>query len=365
MKSCRSRSRVVAIERVMPSRHVRLGLTPPHPPFGHLLPASGEKGNHQTRCPSPRLWGEGGAQRRVRGRASSPSASAHCAVQSLPMTLMSSLSRTPAKLVQRAEGFANQRSRPGRLGLTRRIRSLVSFCFLCALLLATTAHAEDAVVIGGSVDRSREGNGGGASVDWIRSRANGNVTAGATFLALQGARWAYASVGGMHRLDARTMITAGANLGGGEDDSGDFRYIVLRAGVTRELSAKRLYGEGEWLQTDVARRQNGIARIGATFLPAPPFTLRGSLFQSIAGDDDTTLVTVRGDYDFGRITAIAGFSAGRATPALLQQAGGEPTRVREAFAGIIVNDLTFVVLSGDERQRVSLSWRVPVAGGTR
>ena len=41
----------------------------PHPAFGHLLPASGEKGSRRLRpeCPSPRLRGEGGAKRRVRG----------------------------------------------------------------------------------------------------------------------------------------------------------------------------------------------------------------------------------------------------------------------------------------------------------
>jgi cytochrome c-type biogenesis protein CcmH len=40
----------------------------PHPAFGHLLPARGEKGDTgTTRSPSPRLRGEGGATRRVRG----------------------------------------------------------------------------------------------------------------------------------------------------------------------------------------------------------------------------------------------------------------------------------------------------------
>jgi hypothetical protein len=41
----------------------------PHPAFGHLLPASGEKGDGGG-GPSPRLRGEGGAKRRVRGVAS-------------------------------------------------------------------------------------------------------------------------------------------------------------------------------------------------------------------------------------------------------------------------------------------------------
>ena len=55
------------------------------------------------------------------------------AVLMLPMTLMSSLSRRPAKLVQRAEGFANQRSRPGRLRMT--CAATVAF------LVAFSAHA--------------------------------------------------------------------------------------------------------------------------------------------------------------------------------------------------------------------------------
>src|SRR5438046_2334189 len=42
----------------------------PHPPFGHLLPASGEKGNkisYSPCCPSPRVSGERVAEGRVRG----------------------------------------------------------------------------------------------------------------------------------------------------------------------------------------------------------------------------------------------------------------------------------------------------------
>src|SRR5437764_10458343 len=31
----------------------------PHPPFGHVLPARGEKGNNACRLPSPRLAGRG------------------------------------------------------------------------------------------------------------------------------------------------------------------------------------------------------------------------------------------------------------------------------------------------------------------
>jgi hypothetical protein len=39
----------------------------PHPPYGHLLPASGEKGNFWGGCPSPRDSGERVAEGRVRG----------------------------------------------------------------------------------------------------------------------------------------------------------------------------------------------------------------------------------------------------------------------------------------------------------
>ena len=227
------------------------------------------------------------------------------------------------------------------------------------LLLSTNARAQDAIVAGVNADRLDQGSGGGASVLWIRPRGGHTLTAGAAFFSLADSRWAYATVGGMRRVGARTTFDAEANLGRGEDDTGDFRYLLVRGGVTREVLPTRLYGEAEWLQTDVARRQNGIARIGATWLPLPPLTLRGSLYQSIAGDDDTTLVTMRGDYDLRRVIVIAGFSAGRATPVLLQQSGGE-IRVREAFAGVALRGWTVVATAGEERQRLSVSWRVPV-----
>jgi hypothetical protein len=193
--------------------------------------------------------------------------------------------------------------------------------FLLALFLASAAHAQDAIVIGASVDRLDDGNGGSAPVLWIHLRGENTLTAGGAFFSLADARWAYATLGAMRCFNERTIVNAEANLGRGDDDGGDFRHLLLRTGVTRELLPKRLYGEGEWLQADVAQRQNGIARIGATYLPQPPLTLRGSLYQSVAGDDDTTLVTLRGDYDLGGMIAIGGFSAGRATPVLLSATG--------------------------------------------
>lgn len=229
-----------------------------------------------------------------------------------------------------------------------------------ALLLAAAAHAQDAVVIGVNVDRLDDDNGGGASVLWIHPRGANTLTAGGAFFSLGDARWAYATLGAMRRVNERTVVTAEGNVGRGDDEGGDFRYLLVRAGVTRELLATRLYGEGEFLQADVARRQNTIARIGATYLPRPPLTLRGSLYQSIAGDDDTTLVSVRGDYDLSRMIVIAGFSAGRATPVLLQQSVTGETDVREAFAGIAMRGWTIIATVGEERQRLSVSWRVPV-----
>jgi len=228
------------------------------------------------------------------------------------------------------------------------------------LLLSTTADAQDAIVFGANADRLDAGSGGGASVLWIHPRGDNTLTAGVALFSLADSRWTYATVGGMRRVSARTTLNAEANLGRGEDDTGDFRYLLVRGGVTRELVAKRLYGEGEWLQTDVARRQNGIARIGATWLPLPPLALRGSLYQSIAGDDDTTLVTMRGDYDLRRLTVIVGFSGGRATPVLLQQSGSAETRVREAFAGVALRGWTVIATVGENRQRLSVSWRVPL-----
>jgi hypothetical protein len=232
--------------------------------------------------------------------------------------------------------------------------------FLFALFLAAAAQAQDAVVLGASADRLDAGSGGSASVLWIHPRGANTLTAGGAFFSLADARWAYATFGGMRRVSDRTIVTAEGNLGRGEDDGGDFRYVLVRAGVTRELLPKRLYGEAEWLQADVARRRNGIARLGATWLPHPRLALRGSLYQSITGDDDTTLATVRGDYDLGRLIAIAGFSAGHATPVLLQQSSGDRTRVREAFAGVALRGWTVIATVGEDRQRVSVSWRLPV-----
>lgn len=230
---------------------------------------------------------------------------------------------------------------------------------LVLLLVAASASAQDAIVIAVNADHLRDGNGGGASALWIHPRGGNTLTAGAAFFALSDTRWAYATLGGALRASARTTLNAEANVGRG-DDGGDFRYLLVRGGATHELVAKRLYAEAEWLQADVARRQNGIARIGATYLPRPPLTLRGSAYQSLSGDDDTTLVTIRGDYDLGRGIVMAGLSAGRAAPVLLQQSGSVETRVREAFAGIAIGGWTIVATVGEDRQRLSVSRRIQV-----
>jgi hypothetical protein len=238
---------------------------------------------------------------------------------------------------------------------------VLAFAFLAALLLLPICvHAQDTLVLGASADHLDHGNCGSASVLWIRPRGANTLTAGGAFFTLANARWAYATLGAMRRVNERTIVNAEANLGRGDDDGGDFRYVLLRAGVTRELLAKRLYGEAEWLQADVARRHNGIVRIGAAYLPYPPLTLRGSLYQSIAGDDDTTLVSLRGDYDLGRMIIIGGFSAGRGAPVLLQQSIADETRVREAFGGVAIHGWTVIATAGEERQRLSVSWRVSV-----
>jgi hypothetical protein len=234
----------------------------------------------------------------------------------------------------------------------------VALCVSALLLLALPLRAQDAIVVAANADRLRDATGGGASAVWIHPRGADTFFAGATFLSLADTRWAYATLGGTRRITPRTMLDAEANLGGGNDDGGGFGYVVLRGGVTRELLAKRLYGEAEWLQTDVARRQEGIARAGATWIANPRLTLRASLYQSLAGDTETTLGTLRGDYTFGRVTAIGGLSAGTANPALSQQPVDH--HVREAFGGVTVERWTILLTVGEERQRLTVTRRIAV-----
>ncbi|HYO78182.1 MAG TPA: hypothetical protein VE010_17105 [Thermoanaerobaculia bacterium] len=241
--------------------------------------------------------------------------------------------------------------------------------FLLALFfIVATAQAQDALVVSADVNRLRDGSGGGISALWIHPRGNDTFIAGATFLTLPQTRWAYATLGDTRRLSAGMSVNVEANLGSGNDARGDFQYILLRGGVTRELVPRMLYGEAEWLQSDVARQQDGIARIGATWLPREPLTLRASLYQSIFGDSDTTLGTIRTDYDLGRLTASAGATAGTAVPSLLQQPGTQPSRVRELFGGVAFDNAgrrwtviaSTLAVAGERRHRVSVSWRVPL-----
>ncbi|MDQ3280421.1 MAG: hypothetical protein M3Q69_03310 [Acidobacteriota bacterium] len=287
----------------------------------------------------------------------------------------------------------------------------LAIALLLAMLCVPAARAQDAIVIGANVDRIAGGEGGGASVMWIHARnpcspqgpspgasrhplpASGarvdarqvallpalrgegargadegptchadTFLAGATFLSLPGTRWGYATIGIVHPANARTTFTADANLGSGSDREGSFPYVLVRGGITRQL-AQRAYAEAEWLQVNVARQQDGIARIGATFIAQPRLTLRASLFESIFGDNDVSLGTVRADYDLARVTLIGGFSAGRSVPALLQQSD-DIGRVREAFGGVAFDAAsqrwTLLVTSREDHQRLSVTCRVPL-----
>ena len=248
-------------------------------------------------------------------------------------------------------------------------RTALSFAAAFLLLLGVEARAQDAVVVAANVDRVADGSGGGATVLWIHPRGTDDtVVAGATFMSLVGTRWFYGTVGATRRISERMLANGEANLGRGEGDAGGFRYLLLRGGVTHEAIAKQLYVEAEWLQSDVARQQDGIARIGATFMADARLTLRGSVYQSLFGDNDVTLATLRADYDLGRFSAIVGLSGGTAAPFLLQQPGSDETRVREAFGGVVVDRWTVVLSTlssgGEGRRRLSVSWRLPLLVGS-
>jgi hypothetical protein len=237
------------------------------------------------------------------------------------------------------------------------------------VLVAAAAHAQDALVAGADFDRLRDGTGGGASLFWIAPRAAHTFIGGATLLSLPGARWAFATAGDNYRRSATTTFNAQADLGHGSDDRGAFNYVLLRAGVTQELLPRTLFGEAEWLQADIARQQDGILRVGGTWLPRPTLTIRGSWYESFFGDGGTSLGTLRADYDLGRVTAIAGVAHGTATPALLQQAG-TASAIREAFGGVAFGAAqqrwtviaTTLSSNGVRRQRLSVSCRLPLPG---
>lgn len=240
---------------------------------------------------------------------------------------------------------------------------------LLASLADTTARAQDALVVAAHAERLRDGNGGGVSALWIHPRANDTFVAGASFLSLPDTRWAYATFGDRRKLSPRIAINAEANLGGGNDDRGGFRYVLLRGGITREVIAGRLFAEAEWLQADVARQQDGIVRAGGAWTPRETVTIRGSLYQSIFGDSDTSLGTLRGDFTLTRLTIIAGATAGTATPALLQTIDTGSGRVREAFGGVTFDAAerrwtliaATLTAGGERRHRLSVSCRLPLA----
>jgi hypothetical protein len=250
----------------------------------------------------------------------------------------------------------------------KRMRS--ALCAFALLIVANAASAQDALVVGAHLDRNEDGTGGGASILWIHPRGNDTFVAGASLLSLPGTRWAFVTLGDMRKVNTLTTLNAEANLGAGSDDRGRFQYILLRGGITRELLAKRLWGEAEWLQADVARQQDGILRIGGTWVPATPLTLRASLYESLFGDSDTSLATMRADYDFGRVTAIAGTTAGTAIPALLQQAGTSSSRVRDIFAGVAFDAAarrwtviaSTLSVAGERSHRLSVSYRFATSG---
>lgn len=228
---------------------------------------------------------------------------------------------------------------------------------LFLLLLASAAEAQDAIVVGAGADRRHDGTGGNGSVHWIRSAAKATIFAGASLASWPGTTWTYGTVGGSRKIAAGTAVTGEVNAGKGHDRRGAFRYLLLRAGVSRDLVKQRLSGELEWLQSDVERQQEGILRVGATAIAARALTLRVSHYQSVS-DGHTSLTSMRGDYTLGRGTAIAGFARGRAGTVLSDVTGSDAARIRDIFGGVSFGGWTIVATAGRERHRVDVSHRI-------
>jgi hypothetical protein len=162
------------------------------------------------------------------------------------------------------------------------------------------------------------------------------------------------------------MLTGEANIGNGDDARGNFRYLLLRGGGSYDIVPRKFSAEAEWLHVDVARQRDGVLRLGATATVLPRLVLRLSRYESLAGDGDTSLLTMRGDYDLGRMTAIGGFAYGHAGTVFSQQTGSDATRVRDLFGGATFRGWTIVVTVGNDRQRIAVSRRIALPfGGSR
>jgi hypothetical protein len=233
-------------------------------------------------------------------------------------------------------------------------------------LLATTAAADDDLIVSGQVDTlAGARNGGGLSVDWVRPREGLVLQVGGAGFRLGEARWAYGTGTVARRLRPALWGTAGLRLGRGEEDGDGWTYLSARGAVQRSFGA-RFDGEAELQYTDVAHLAGTVAKLAATHRIGTVWSLQLARHQSVAGDLETRLWGYRGERAFGRVRVMAGGAAGHTAPQLLiPGSGGAPGRLREGYVGVtapmgeqqVTATVGRLTVIGNERWTMAVSYK--------
>lgn len=211
---------------------------------------------------------------------------------------------------------------------------------LAGLISTSLAQAEDQLTLSANGSTlSHATGGGGGSVGWLHNfTASTFAGAGFQYQTLADATWKFGSLnaaitGGP--TGRKWSLYGEAHRGSGDEGAHHFTYQIAAVGGSLPLYRQHSL-QLEDRQIDVDTAHGNLPKVGLNMVWSPRLQTTVSYANTIGGNLGTEIGTARVDYYAQSVHLIAGGSAGRADPVVVNLQGlNLPTRtLREGFAGI-------------------------------
>jgi hypothetical protein len=207
--------------------------------------------------------------------------------------------------------------------------------------ISVPSLADDRLILSGSGYSLSDASGGGdASVGYIHNFDPATAFGiGGEYQTIADSNWAFGSLSASYGggpQSARWGVYAEAHEGGGNDGTRHFGYQVLALGATGTFGSE-LTVLGEARQFDIDTTHGLLPKIGLSYLPIPTLQLGITYADSVTGNLDTEIGSVRIDVYNPIVNAFVGGARGHAAPAVINfqtHLLGSSPKYREGYLGL-------------------------------
>lgn len=184
-------------------------------------------------------------------------------------------------------------------------------------------------------------NGGwGASALWLHNFSSDTIFGlGGEHQTLGDADWNFGKLNFNHGFGAaqtRTNLYLEANVGSGSDNTHDYDYTIVTAGMYQNLT-HQLTLQLEDKQIDVDTARGNLPKLGVSYLWSPRISTSVGYAYSVSGTLDTRLATARIDGFMKTMNVFAGLANGQAAPIVINLPPGTPVPgfiLHEYYVGV-------------------------------